>query len=1026
MADKIPVLKEKKIQCRIKVNKMLSSISSYRNIFIPTYTLTNRNEEKYLSNLNKKKRSSVKSTHSKKKNIKNLNIKNNYNKGSIITTEENYKNQPIDFIINHGVIVYQRSLDGDEIINFGLNNEYLKKKNFNMVKKDNSIYQTESNSIQNDNSNLTFMSHIDNTSHRKHLRIISSREKLLSMSDIPLLKNKSLFSRQNKIFNTNINTFQNSLSTLNSISVKNCLLNSKINDLSNKTRHIFNCKMKNSKKIINYLPKNKNKANKNSNPNILLKNKKNFTLLKENDEIQELNNTYALRNIKDNKIISKYFDNKYHTIYINEIIMKSDKKSNNMNKKKLNDKIKINPEKKLQFEKKIIFMLEKLNICTKFYLKKYFYLFRYNIYKNIIDNKIKIEEKENKIRNNINNKNKNKANKQENLINKININEAIMKKNKLIERIQNSFEISENKKSNSIIVNRKMSSNTSIEYRKSNDKHYNLSSLISKNLRFFSKENENNNDTRESEMFRDSASLQKKYEQICRRKKRDLSLTFSTKIKDFNYINENNYFSDFNSFSNYNDNNSTNSLKMGLNKKKFNQIFYKDSCPKSNENKIINNNNKGINLKENQKAKYLYKIKLIKGKNKDKKIISYRIEKSLKKISNDISKIKNSNNTNNNTQISSEIKNIKLKNNNYNYNYNKDLLKINTFNINNNKISNNNIEENNNSSYNKLNNKKIFNQDKKNNLVEEKNKLKTKNIYFKKGINKDKNISDNSKNKKKYNKYIVKNICTNDKRIFLYIAYIPLFSEKKNINYNNYYNNKLLKIKNVINYKYLGKNQKIKNANKKNNDYEKKLSLIKEEDEKSKFLNSTNSVRLMDEYELNSHKNNFNNIRIIKDNGYIFNISKVKNLLMKYYYNKCFRYKNEFIFKLKMIYIISVVKKIINSKLKDSQFIKYIQMWKKKQKNMMIYYPKRMVNKNLKGLPQVSNIFFKDKIYFNNIIINNKNILTSHSFDFNKEFKIFESPIIRRNVYYRKNIDEYNKIPHFVSKTEKKKIYKDI
>lgn len=56
MADKIPVLKEKKIQCRIKVNKMLSSISSYRNIFIPTYTLTNRNEEKYLSNLNKKKK----------------------------------------------------------------------------------------------------------------------------------------------------------------------------------------------------------------------------------------------------------------------------------------------------------------------------------------------------------------------------------------------------------------------------------------------------------------------------------------------------------------------------------------------------------------------------------------------------------------------------------------------------------------------------------------------------------------------------------------------------------------------------------------------------------------------------------------------------------------------------------------------------------------------------------------------------------------------------------------------------------
>ena len=43
--------------CRIKVNKMLSTLNSEnKNIFIPRYTLTNKAESNYLSLLNNKQK----------------------------------------------------------------------------------------------------------------------------------------------------------------------------------------------------------------------------------------------------------------------------------------------------------------------------------------------------------------------------------------------------------------------------------------------------------------------------------------------------------------------------------------------------------------------------------------------------------------------------------------------------------------------------------------------------------------------------------------------------------------------------------------------------------------------------------------------------------------------------------------------------------------------------------------------------------------------------------------------------------
>ena len=138
--------------CRIKVNKMINSLNTNKNIFIPKYTISNKKEEKY-SYLTKSKGNSFKTSHNKKP--QNLNLKRQMSKNNTSTTEENYTKQPIDFIIDHGVLIYQRDLKGEEVINLGINNEYLRKNKFNMIKNNNTIYQTESNfrPKKNNNSN---------------------------------------------------------------------------------------------------------------------------------------------------------------------------------------------------------------------------------------------------------------------------------------------------------------------------------------------------------------------------------------------------------------------------------------------------------------------------------------------------------------------------------------------------------------------------------------------------------------------------------------------------------------------------------------------------------------------------------------------------------------------------------------------------------------------------------------------------------------------------------------------------------
>ena len=120
--------------CRIKVNKMLSSLNTNnQNIFIPKYTLTKKSESKYLSKLNTKQ--------TKKINSKKI----NNTKKPLIQNKKNENNKSIDFIINHGVLVYQRNIHGEEVINYGINNNKIIN-NKNIDNKNNNIaFRTENN-----------------------------------------------------------------------------------------------------------------------------------------------------------------------------------------------------------------------------------------------------------------------------------------------------------------------------------------------------------------------------------------------------------------------------------------------------------------------------------------------------------------------------------------------------------------------------------------------------------------------------------------------------------------------------------------------------------------------------------------------------------------------------------------------------------------------------------------------------------------------------------------------------------------
>ena len=238
--------------CRIKVNKMLSTLNSKNNdFFIPKYTLSNKNEEKY-SYLNKPKGNSIKTNH----NNLNMNMKRKMSSNNITTTEENYNKQPVDFIINHGVLVYQRNLKGEEVLNFGINNKYLKKNNFGILASDKTIYPVGSfhkdkNNTININKTHSNFKHLSNNSskvdlsNQKQLKLNKSRQSFASMSDIPVSKNKNKNSSSRQKKNgLNLNNTHNSINSFNSFNsknVKNYVISSKnknINDINKENSNL--------------------------------------------------------------------------------------------------------------------------------------------------------------------------------------------------------------------------------------------------------------------------------------------------------------------------------------------------------------------------------------------------------------------------------------------------------------------------------------------------------------------------------------------------------------------------------------------------------------------------------------------------------------------------------------------------------------------------------------------------------------------------------------------------------------------
>jgi hypothetical protein len=997
--------------CRIKVNKMLSSLNSNKNIFIPKYTILSKKEEQY-SHLNQAKGNPIKYNYNTL-STNHISNKSNLNRSHITTTEENYNNQPIDFIINHGVLVYQRNFKGEEIVNLGINNEYLRKNKFNMVKNDNSIYQTDTNFRT--NNDIIVNKNYNYATVQKRMKMSGSRRTLKSMTDFPLAKNDYSSSRQKKIISTNLNTTTNSVSSLNSVSVKNFLItgkNKKNNNNINKNMTNPNLKLQNKKVSINYVRKKK-KNDDSPKKYLIYKKKTNYDTIVQNDKNYLVNN---ISEIKDINEIQKIHDNKYNTASV----IKSTKNKNRIANKKSNIMLYNNPKfnnnmnmnmNKLS-ENKIKKLMIKIRLFINYYLKDYFSILKEHILRK--RNHIINYEENCKNNNNILNE---EIKNLEGKINKIDLNKISIENCRQNKNFINTGK--DHKKSNSIIVNKKLSSNSintkELQNNKINNSNINNSSinnnnvinktqlayLITKNIKFFSRDRDDNSVRRETELFRDSKSLQKKYEQICRRKKKNMTMTFSNKFKDAtSVIDTINNISDINktnSFSNIYDTNSVNSLQIKQNKKKFNQIFYKENSASSNNNE--NADDKAKNFTGNKNDKNLYKIKLVKtNTSNNKKVISYRIEKKTPES------ISNENTTKDNDKQNyvtcSEFKNyFNISNNNkqlyekenHNLYDNKD-KKMNDSkkeinNINN--INTNNASNNNNNT-NQLN-KKVYIHRKKNYLLEDKKNFTIKEIYTKT----EKDIKSS-----KCIKLLIKNICTKDKRIFIRVTYIPyVYKSKKNLKYLN----TVYSIDNNIKYNYIASNKRIKNLLKRKNDLEKKLSLIKEEDEKSRCLNSTKSSKMFEE-EINSTNKNHKYVKITKEiTHFNLQVTKMVKRLEKYFNNSNIDLKKDFIYKLKIISLVSYIRKIIINKIKDTYIAKCLRRNKRYVIDENKIIQDKIKRKKMKeNIQQISNIYIKDKIFLNNIIIND-HFLSSRSFDYNKEFNKFESPQLKHNKYRKYN-----------------------
>ena len=244
--------------CRIKVNKMLSTLNSNnQNIFIPKYTLNKKSESNYISNL---------TTNNKPKKI----IKKAKPLKSNIILKRKEENKPVDFIINRGVLVYQRNMKGEEVINYRIN----KIKTGNNFNKKNIKKNTSKKIINTSrtNNDIFWSNTLDNYYNKDKKENSSLNHNIINSNNINKIKKNNLAKKKSSDY-IKIRIKKN----ISNKEIKiNQEINNKITYLITKLKEIFDKKIKSIFFILKYF---ENNINNNNNEGIIISHKKSKSII---------------------------------------------------------------------------------------------------------------------------------------------------------------------------------------------------------------------------------------------------------------------------------------------------------------------------------------------------------------------------------------------------------------------------------------------------------------------------------------------------------------------------------------------------------------------------------------------------------------------------------------------------------------------------------------------------------------------------------------------------------------------------
>ena len=531
--------------CRIRVNKMLSTVAQKLSTSSYFYSQSNKN---FTFSNNFPKLSNSKSFNNKKLITNNLSKKTKTNPSLI--TEENYKKKPVDFIINHGLVVYAKNFDGEEIVNLGSTNKYFSKNN----------YQTHTHKISKNRSNNNLL----NKFSKKNVLKNNNEMKLNSVRSerykSPICFNDSCYSTTFN-FHKNVN---NKKAVNSKKKHEKQKTSTKLEDKSGPSIPLNNNKLIISEKCPKKMKKNIDKISRNNNfmktANQKNSNSKNFKTNKTNKELKiNTKNFYGNTKTIKNIIFTKLKNSEksifpYYRINNQDCLNDKDKEEESTNTNNTNTNIVKNTSPNtITYSKNNFYMdtnvtnvfnttkniiinrnnktsssttlqfFNHLNSYIIHYLKKYYLLLKnYSKKSNTYKTKKKsyfFEKESFKDSMTYFNQNENTSN----LGSQLSI--------ELNEGNKSTYTKSFNR---STIRNIKQSRPVNCST---------LVSLIKKRFRFLSKD-QNNNESKKSELFRDSSELSKKMIQIHNRKKKRNSTssnsdnrTYRLHIDNFNVLN---------------------------------------------------------------------------------------------------------------------------------------------------------------------------------------------------------------------------------------------------------------------------------------------------------------------------------------------------------------------------------------------------------------------------------------------------------------------------------------------------------